>query len=75
MGDKALRTKPPKPNANGESFPPSKKSKRSARDDQERKYVESKTLLSGGTDMDAALAVEKLYKPKTTETRRIVAFQ
>ena len=70
MGDKALRTKPPKADANGGSFPPSKKSKRSARDDQERKYVESKTLLSGGTDMDAALAVEKLYKPKTTETRQ-----
>merc|ERR1712062_19951 len=62
--------KPPKADANGGSFPPSKKSKRSARDDQERKYVESKTLLSGGTDMDAALAVEKLYKPKTTETRQ-----
>ena len=28
MGDKALRTKPPKANANGDAFPPTKKSKR-----------------------------------------------
>ena len=70
MGDKALRTKPPKANANGDSFPPTKKSKRSTRDDHERKFVESKSVLSGGSEIDASLAAEKLYKPKTTETRQ-----
>ena len=70
MGDKALRTKPPKANSNGDAFPPSKKSKRSTRDDHERKFVESKSVLSGGSEIDASLAAEKLYKPKTTETRQ-----
>ena len=70
MGAKALRTKPPKASANGDSFPPSKKSKRSTRDDHERKFVQSKSVLSGGSEIDASLAAEKLYKPKTTETRQ-----
>ena len=70
MGDKALRTKPPKANSNGDAFPPAKKSKRGTRDDHERKFVESKSVLSGGSEIDASLAAEKLYKPKTTETRQ-----
>jgi len=64
MGDKALRTKPPK----SETGP--KKSKRARRDENEKKFVESQDLLrssdiSGGNSGSAGL-----YKPKTAETKQ-----
>ena len=58
----AVRTKPP-----AELAPPAKKSKRSKRDDYEKKFVETRT--SSILDGDSG-ALEGLYKPKTPETKQ-----
>ena len=47
--------------------PPAKKSKRSKRDDYEKKFVETRT--SSILDGDSG-ALEGLYKPKTPETKQ-----
>lgn len=61
----AVRTKPPpEKDAGG---PPSKKTKRGKRDDYERKFIETKTSVLSG-DIDSA--TERLYKPKTPETKQ-----
>lgn len=70
MGDKSVRTKPPAEMAAG-SGPQAKKSKRSKRDEYEKKFVESRTSRGSVlTDSQLEGAVEGLYKPKTPETRQ-----
>jgi hypothetical protein len=60
----ALRTKP-----SAEEFgaPAAKKAKKGKRDDNEKKFIQSKSSVLTG-DIDAA--TERLYKPKTPETKQ-----
>ena len=61
-----MKTKPPKAGEAGS------KSKRARRDEHEKKFVESRDLLSGsgGGAVEDAGGSSGLYKPKTTETKQ-----
>jgi hypothetical protein len=61
----AIRTKPPAETELG--APAAKKSKRGKRDDYEKKFIQSKSSVLSG---DIEAATERLYKPKTPETKQ-----
>ena len=61
----AVRSKPPP-----EMAPAAKKSKRSKRDEYEKKFTESNRTSSILADASYEGALEGLYKPKTAETRQ-----
>ncbi len=62
----AVRTKPPAESELG-GAPAAKKSKRGKRDEYEKKFIQSKSsVLTGDTEG----ASERLYKPKTPETKQ-----
>ncbi len=62
----AVRTKPPAETELG-GAPAAKKSKRGKRDEYEKKFIQSKSSVLTG---DSEGATERLYKPKTPETKQ-----
>lgn len=56
-----------KPSAEELGAPAAKKSKRGKRDDYEKKFIQSKSSVLS-SDLEAA--TERLYKPKTPETKQ-----